>query len=283
LKKGLKRPFISHPSGNSKNFLMENAKTQSDELFETYLNQRDLHPDYEPSITGKSKCMDFRFMLNDQSFFFEVEEFQKYPIKNSQESIRNKINEALGQFKQYKEYCCSLVLCSPNHTVGLSPDFVLGAMLGNVCVAWEAPSEPALPVVVAGRRFGSNGKMRRRHWSMPQNTSFSALIIVDVDVIPQWRAEIAQARLEKRLGRRPSLEEVIQSSKGTEHLFQDVARVVVFENPDARMPLPRVLFVGPYDERWGCDGDSLDIVRVFAGTGILQLESEGDLGELSFG
>lgn len=254
---------------------MQNTKTQSDMLFETYLDQHGLTDrDYEPSIAGKTRHMDYRVTVNNRPFFFEVEEFTSvYPVGSSYDAIRGKINEARLQFKQYKEYCCSLVLGSPHDTVGLTPDFVLGAMLGDVQVAWEVPSNPRLPVEAAGRRFGQRGKMIRPNpQRTPQNTSFSAVIIVESHDIPQWRAGIALARLERKLGRRPTAEEAEHMAKGSEHLFQDVPRVIVFENPDARLPLPRDLFVGAYDERWGRDG--ADIIRVFAGDEILQLESE---------
>ncbi len=49
-------------------------------------------------------------------------------------------------------------------------------------------------------------------------------------------------------------------------------RVVVYENPFARIPLRRDIFTGPFDERFGPEGDHL--VRVFAGAEILRLEEQ---------
>jgi len=51
-----------------------------------------------------------------------------------------------------------------------------------------------------------------------------------------------------------------------------VLRVVVFENPYSRISLPRELFTGPFDERFGPEGDN--IVRCYAGGGILRVEEE---------
>jgi len=47
-------------------------------------------------------------------------------------------------------------------------------------------------------------------------------------------------------------------------------RVVVFENPFARIPLSRDLFQGPLDERWCADGDFMR--RVFVGQEIQAAE-----------
>src|SRR3989442_15937871 len=109
---------------------MQNAKTESDLLFETYLDHREIAWDYEPCVPGKTKRIDYRVTLPVGDFFFEVKEFLGiYPVASSYESIRQKINEAQKQVKQYKEYCCSLVLSSPKGAVDLRPDFVLAAML----------------------------------------------------------------------------------------------------------------------------------------------------------
>ncbi len=48
-------------------------------------------------------------------------------------------------------------------------------------------------------------------------------------------------------------------------------RVVVHENPYARMPLHRELFIGPYDERYGPQDEHIS--WVFAGDGITKLEA----------
>ena len=38
---------------------------------------------------------------------------------------------------------------------------------------------------------------------------------------------------------------------------ETLMRVVVYENPYARIPLAREIFVGPYDERYGPEGDRI--------------------------
>jgi hypothetical protein len=51
-----------------------------------------------------------------------------------------------------------------------------------------------------------------------------------------------------------------------------VLRVVVYENPYARIPLSRDLFRGAFDERWGAEGGL--IRRVFVGDRLAALETE---------
>ncbi|HLW83397.1 MAG TPA: hypothetical protein VKS20_15265 [Candidatus Acidoferrales bacterium] len=46
--------------------------------------------------------------------------------------------------------------------------------------------------------------------------------------------------------------------------------VIVWENVYARVPLPRDTFNGPYDERYGLDGN--DMTRVFYGSAFEEFD-----------
>ena len=48
-------------------------------------------------------------------------------------------------------------------------------------------------------------------------------------------------------------------------------RVVVYDNPFARIPLPQDLFRGPFDERWGVDGEFMR--RVYVGSELAAIEA----------
>jgi hypothetical protein len=48
-------------------------------------------------------------------------------------------------------------------------------------------------------------------------------------------------------------------------------RVVVYENPFARIPFSKDLFRGTFDERWGVDGDFMR--RVYVGSEVVAIES----------
>jgi hypothetical protein len=45
---------------------------------------------------------------------------------------------------------------------------------------------------------------------------------------------------------------------------------IVWENVYARVPLPRDIFNGPYDERYGLDGN--DMTRVFCGSSFEEFD-----------
>ena len=53
-------------------------------------------------------------------------------------------------------------------------------------------------------------------------------------------------------------------------LNEEYLSAIIWENVFARIPIPRDLFCGPYDERYGADGEI--VTRVFAGEGILAYE-----------
>jgi len=109
-----------------------------------------------------------------------------------------------------------------------------------------------------------------------QNTSISAMAVLESFPIGRRRLRSYWAREEKQLGRKHSWEEFLAYAESLKPKGIDAAetilRVVIYENPYARLPLTRELFTGPLDERFGPDGDN--IKRVFAGGRVLELEAE---------
>ena len=87
-----------------------------------------------------------------------------------------------------------------------------------------------------------------------QNRTISAILVLRRYMVGAKRFEIAMKYKEKELGRKlelPEFWEEIERARGTAldlSLFQ--LRVIVHENPFARIQLPRELFRGPYDERY---------------------------------
>ena len=53
---------------------------------------------------------------------------------------------------------------------------------------------------------------------------------------------------------------------------ESVLRMVVYDNPYARIALRRDVFTGPFDERFGPEGDHM--ARLFAGSQLQKLEAE---------
>lgn len=110
----------------------------------------------------------------------------------------------------------------------------------------------------------------------PINTTISAILVLREYLIGAKRFEIGIKRKEKQLGRDLELTEYtdeIDRAKGSGSDFSiSQPRVIVHENPFARIQLPRELFLGPYDERYAGNGGR--IVRVFCGSQLAELENE---------
>jgi hypothetical protein len=99
------------------------------------------------------------------------------------------------------------------------------------------------------------------------------------------RFEIAMKLKENELGRKLELLEFWDETERARGTALDLSlsqlRVLVLENPFARIQLPRQLFRGPYDERYA--GSEGRIVRVFCGNQLAALEEEAREAELAGG
>jgi len=142
--------------------------------------------------------------------------------------------------------CCSLVLAREAPDVYSDWRFVYGAML---------------PPVVRDLSMGT------------RDDPLSAVLVIERLPVGQRRFQFAVRDHERHLARPLTAEEYwqeIDKSRGTERdLSLSQLRVVVHENPLARVPLPDV-FHGPYDERYGLSNGRL--VRVWAGDQIAKLD-----------
>jgi hypothetical protein len=252
-----------------------NAKTQSELLFEEYLRTHG-HSDWkdEAPIEGKPTNPDYRLEFNGTSYFFEIKEFEAQPVRlgsgyfDPYGPLREKVNKVTRQFKHYKEFSCSVVLANPNMAfVIFEPWAIMGTMLGNI--GFEvAIGEKAEPV---DKVFTSGGKMVNDKQKKPQNTTISSIIVLQPYPLRQDLIRINVKQNEEKLRRRLYMEEILEIHDGIpDSPDLRVVRVVVYENPFARIPLSRELFCGNYDERFGnVDGR---MSRIFSGEGIKGIE-----------
>ena len=154
-----------------------------------------------------------------------------------------------------------------------SPDTMVGTMLGDVAFQVQIggpPDEENPPPV---QIFTERGKMVNRQRQEAQNTTISAVIVLSIYPLRQKRITLERSVREKALGRRLTSEEweqVVDSCVVSEE--HQPVRVAVYENPYARMPLSRELFSGPFDERYGSDGD--DLCWIYVGEDLRRLEDE---------
>jgi len=261
------------------------TKNESEKVFEQYLDQNGFQDKwtYEPSIPGKRKRPDYLLNWKGEEHFLEVKELRKKPNEptwpayfDPYSSLRTEINEVRKQFKEYKEYSCSLVVFNVNdRQARLDPLTVFGAMLGNLGLKMDY--DPNKGEAVAGSErnaFLDGGKMIDDKKGRLQNTTISSIVALE-----EFRddSEIQKALMAelKKQSKTLTLEEkvAINMKIVKNHHSGRVPRVVVVKNPFARMPLPSDLFDGPFDERWRWREDLNDKVeRVFAGNKLKELE-----------
>ena len=256
------------------------ARTDSEVLFEEYLTSHG-HQEWthEEPIEGKLKNPDYRIEHSGSLLFFEVKEFESampsmgYGAYDPYRPIREKINQAALQFKEYKEFPCSVVLASPKPTfVHLAyPSVIIGAMLGNLGVQFPVGGTTDQMEQV----FLGGGKMINDQRQEPQNTSISAVVVLTRYPLREKQVRITINERESELGRRLTIEEQMELYEAVDPAEHRRVRVVVYENPYARMPLTRELFRGPFDERYGVDGEF--IRRIYVGDEIERINDA--LGE----
>jgi len=264
-------------------------RTQSELLFEAYLASTGIRDwEFEPPIPGQTRTPDYRMRVGGQELLFEVKELrQKRPLPGPSgaayvdpyKSLRRRINDGRKKFKDMKEWCCSLVVCNMGDwEARLDPETVLGAMLGDLGFVMDFDRERGC--LVPGTEqpaFLERGMMITQKTGEPQNTTISAVIVLEEFLardIGDLRAYATNLRaMEAELGRELTPDErlhayarrVPSEPRGD----RQVPRVTVVENPFARLPLPRNLFTGPFDERWALVTRPL---RIFGGNKLQEQE-----------
>ena len=230
----------------------------SELLFEEYLAENDLSgAEHEPSYPRSGKRIDYRLPFHGKPLWFEVKEFDDDPKLHGSRGgafdpyapIRLKIAKASAKFRDYDGECCSLVLFNERFNlvhIG-SPQTVLGAMHGNVGFSIPVDLETGQEAGPTTNIFGSGAKFRH-----DVNTTISAVIALERLAIGQREFKIAVELKEREEKRELSLEEYMEFQRSDDQrFFRQVLCVSVYENPHAANPLPRDIFVGPFDKRWG--------------------------------
>lgn len=97
--------------------------------------------------------------------------------------------------------------------------------------------------------------------------------------IGERRFHVSVKRWEKTQSREPTLDEYLGLREAACGSESDISlrqlRVVVYDNPFARIPLPSELFRARFDERYARSGDQPGrVIRTFAGEEIEKLEAQ---------
>ncbi|MGA2814404.1 MAG: hypothetical protein ABSG16_23655 [Candidatus Acidiferrum sp.] len=252
-------------------------RTEGETLFEQYLNEMGYAYEFEKQFPGRAKRPDFSIQ-HDGEILCEVKDFAEaeptlgfgaydpYPL------IRQKINQARGKFGEFKEFPCCLVLRNRGRALVHSedPHIMLGAMYGDAGFTIPINTKTCSAVGAPQPAFLGRGKMVRPGWTEPQNTTISALITLrNYAVGMQFAGKMMKKR--RDLSINETMKMIEKRFPGFD-INEKTVCVIVWENAVATIPLPRDLFNGPYDERWGFDGQSQ--VLTFRGDKMAELLNE---------
>jgi len=270
-------------------------RTVSEVLFEKYLEEQGVHGfTHEPRVQGKARHPDYIFEWNGVPLVCEVKELhEKRPRQKGAvsidpySSVRERINHARKQFHEYKDSPCVLVLYNVDDwEYDGWPPFLFGAMLGDLGLRIPFDLEACRALIDdAQSAFLGRGKMIDPRRNLPQNTTISAIAVLSELKIqnPEFERERRKrvAVLEAEIGHDVSMEQYSEirwniASEGLPTSLGQTPRVVVTENPLARVRLPEDVFRGPYDERHRFNADVGRIDRVCAGDRLMEMERESN-------
>jgi hypothetical protein len=259
-------------------------KNTSEILLEKYLASNGLgYFQFHKQIPGSPRPPDYSLSFKGQEILFEVKEFRAAGEKVENDSmvravdpyhfISEKIGAGRKKFKNLENYCCCLVLWNEGKpSVFLQfPELTFGAMLGKIEIK-DPSDQTEQPSTTYS---GEDGKMVHKEGSQViiENTRISAILVLESLEIGQRRFRVDLRRSEREGNKLSVAEawEMYEKAQGTErdYALQEL-RVVVCENPTARKPLPKEMFRGPYDERYGSENGY--ITRLYAGAKILEVE-----------
>lgn len=252
-----------------------NGRTIGESQFEKYLDSIKYSYAFEKEFPGKLKRPDYTVTKNRVVVVCDVKDFSPLLPRSRgiqqielYSRIRQRIDDGRKKFREFKEFPCCVVLQNNENRFVLSekPEIVLGAMYGDVTfrvpvyIGQGPPhNQPPPPGQWA---FSGRGKMIRPN--DVQNTTISALLTIRL-------VQVGLNRLKKIWKEFPGIAIAESKAVATERFLgfdADETRlgVIVWENAVARTPLPRDFFNGPFDERWGVEGDQQTIT--FRGEGL---------------
>lgn len=261
--------------------------TVSERLFAEYLDAHGHDWVFEPSIVGKEKRPDFLVKWNGADVLCEVKGRQGRELEppmthyDPMRGIRKKVEKARGKFKEFGEYCCALVIYNagdPN--TRLTPIDIFGAMLGNPEFTMEMRNGVG-QLDTARSVFGPHGgKMVCYKTGEYQNRTISAILVLEEVKLRNHEFDRAvDAEIEREASRQGRALGGSERGRVCDSMFfklrptfQHPPRILVCEHPEPRVAFPPDIFTGPYDERYAAVNNSVDLLRIFAGDRVSEIE-----------
>lgn len=252
----------------------QDNRTEGERRFEAYLKVVGYPFEFEKPYPGKSKRPDYSVTLSSTTCLFDVKDADPGVMPagffqlDAHSEIIERIKAGQKKFKEYKEFPCCVVMQNNGNMSAMfeEPTAVLGAMYGRVgfrVPLYVADGPPTEPVPPLRPEFTQGGWFHPNH-----NTRISALITLR-------RIAVGERRLRRIRQDNPGMAfgdaHNLASERFGANYFEELQQgVIVWENVYARVPLPRDIFNGPYDERYGLDGN--DMTRVFCGSAFEEFD-----------
>jgi len=224
------------------------------------------------------KQPDYKVKHGWRACVFEVKEFDDPATKpsggfSSCPAIREKINAASKQFKNYKNDCCALVLWNTNFYRSVLPQIVLSAAFGEI--VREDPS----PLGAEPSKYHFSG---RAELGPNCNTRISAIVVLAPYRLNHLWLEVWR-KLDSKRQRGETIETSDQfdllhqlSPDGTaDYSYEGTVRTVVLENPYAKIPFPDDMFVGRFDQRWSMSRETEWFRLAFMGSELERRKRRG--------
>lgn len=250
------------------------SRTEGERRFEAYLTAMDYAFEFEKPYPGKSKRPDYSVTLGGETYLFDVKDAAPrwmstgFDQVNPHPAIIERIKAGQKKFKEFREFPCCIVMQNNGNFLAMfeEPTVVLGVMYGRIGYSvpiWledgpaPKPAPPISSVFTDGAQFQPN-----------RNTRISALVTLR-------RIAVGRRRVSRVRQDNPGMSfggaDILAAERfGADYLGELQQGVIVWENAYARVPLPRNVFNGPYDERYGLDGD--DVTRVFCGSAFREFD-----------
>src|ERR1700739_2438354 len=240
------------------------AKTESEEIFERYLDNQKVA--WVRVADSDRKHPDYMVKHGELSCFFEVKEFEEPAVKPSGgfsplPPIQEKVSQARKQFKDYREHCCALVLWNSKSIYrSLLLDSVASAAFGSF-VHCDLRSTGKLRADPPTYYFSGPGEL-----SPSQKTTISASVILGRYQLnhlwlKMWQILMEQHERGEEIT--PSLKfrvlEELSSEQEATFSYEGTIRAMVLENPYAKIRFPADLLVGPFDQRWRLEAGRLSL------------------------
>jgi hypothetical protein len=237
------------------------ATNRGELLFKRYVDEYNYDILANERDFGTGKKPDFLLRRADQAVVVEVKSFTPQPTVlppepggfaacSSVEAVRNTIKKAAGQLKGIHGYPLVIVLTNPlNSMTPLASYDVYQAMYGDMQFSFNDD----------GGRQWRTGRNGRLHVGEPDGSDRGHHEYVSAVIVAR-SAPTVDAQATAWLNQRGTeyLNAMVAYTDALQHAEREgtsnatTVRLDVFETvSDAAYPLPRTIFDGPYDTRWG--------------------------------